>query len=190
MAPELLSSPPSPFMLTIPPPRPVSVNSLARAPVSATIPYQKGTGTRSTSAEIQIHDDSDAPTVMPSQLDCETPMDTEMEGTQLNAAESHPRRSELRFENLPIEIHEAILDHLFGERASAFTTTAPGKSSARSWTKALRHPRRKALSNLSLIARVWRPLVQDRIYRHSELFSAFHLEVLFRLLTFLATQSK
>ncbi|OJJ34495.1 hypothetical protein ASPWEDRAFT_173909 [Aspergillus wentii DTO 134E9] len=166
MAPELLSSPPSPFMLTIPPPRPVSVNSLARAPVSATIPYQKGTGTRSTSAEIQIHDDSDAPTVMPSQLDCETPMDTEMEGTQLNAAESHPRRSELRFENLPIEIHEAILDHLFGERASAFTTTAPGKSSARSWTKALRHPRRKALSNLSLIARVWRPLVQDRIYRH------------------------
>jgi hypothetical protein len=72
----------------------------------------------------------------------------------------------LRFENLPIEIHEAILDHIFGERASTVTANSPSKPSARSWSKALRHPRRKALSNLALISPIWRPLVQDRIYRH------------------------
>ncbi|THD00100.1 hypothetical protein EYZ11_000425 [Aspergillus tanneri] len=72
----------------------------------------------------------------------------------------------LRFEDLPIEIHEAILDYLFGERASALTSVGPSKPSARGWNKSLRHPRRKALSNLSLISPVWRSLVQERIYRH------------------------
>lgn len=54
-------------------------------------------------------------------------------------AQTHPP-SDLRFENLPIEIHEAILDHLFGERASTHTSASSGKPSAQSWVKALRHP--------------------------------------------------
>jgi hypothetical protein len=74
----------------------------------------------------------------------------------------------LQFENLPAEIHEAVLDHLFGVRAATLASACPGKSSATSWSKALRHPRRKALSNLALVSPVWRPLVQERIYRHSQ----------------------
>ena len=169
-----MSSTSSPLMLsTVPPPRPVSVNSLARGPLSSSISYQKSSG-RSTSAEIQIHDDSAAPTSAPALPDCQSPVDTEMNDAHnntINVNEPEPRsyRSEACFENLPIEIHEAILDCLFGERAPASATVTHVKSAARSWTRALRHPRRKALSDLSLISQVWRPLVQSRIYRHSEL---------------------
>ncbi|KAH8429049.1 uncharacterized protein LDX57_006720 [Aspergillus melleus] len=155
------------MLSTIPPPRPVSVNSLARASVSS-IPYSKPT--RCTSAEYQAHDDPSPPLPPPSapgQLACQSPIDTEMDEAvlQIDPVETSDQ-PDLRFEDLPIEIHEAILDYLFGERTSALTTAGPGKSSARSWNKSLRHPRRKALSNLSLISPVWRSLVQERIYRH------------------------
>lgn len=154
---------------TLPPPRPVSVNSLARAPATPPLPFQKTS--RSTSADIQILDGPDLSVLSNPHVQCHGAPDTEMSDSQWTPVEE-PRsqqRFELRFENLPVEIHDAILDHLFGERASTLTTTTPGKSSARSWSKALRHPRRKALSNLALISPIWRPLVQDRIYRHSEL---------------------
>ena len=170
-----MSTSSSPSMLSNipPPPRPVSVNSLAKGPLSSSISYQKPSG-RSTSAEIQIHDDSAAPTSAPALPDCQSPVDTEMNDAHnntinLNQPESRSYRSEACFENLPIEIHEAILDCLFGERAPASATVTHVRSAARSWIRALRHPRRKALSDLSLISRVWRPLVQSRIYRHSEL---------------------
>ena len=170
-----MSTSSSPSMLSNipPPPRPVSVNSLAKGPLSSSVSYQKPSG-RSTSAEIQIHDDSAAPTSAPALPDCQSPVDTEMNDAHnntinLNQPESRSYLSEACFENLPIEIHEAILDCLFGERAPASATVTHVKSAARSWTRALRHPRRKALSDLSLISQVWRPLVQSRIYRHSEL---------------------
>ncbi|KAL1999290.1 hypothetical protein VTN02DRAFT_4731 [Thermoascus thermophilus] len=167
--------PSEPLMIsTIPPPRPVSVNSLARAPVPSPLSVQK-TG-RSTSADIHLHDGPDlssaSASASSSSPDPAWPdiVDTDMlDSPPLSgpARDARPSpRPELRFDNLPIEIHEAILDHLFGERASTLASAAPGKASARSWSKALRHPRRKALSNLALISPVWRPLVQGRIYRH------------------------
>ncbi|KAF3013492.1 hypothetical protein E8E14_005475 [Neopestalotiopsis sp. 37M] len=69
---------------------------------------------------------------------------------------------------LPAEIHECILDHLFGYRVS---TTSPSSLSipsvnARSWSTALRHSRRKELSNLALVTPLWRDLVQARLFRH------------------------
>ncbi|PGH31973.1 hypothetical protein GX50_05238 [[Emmonsia] crescens] len=77
-----------------------------------------------------------------------------------------PLPPRILFENLPIEIHEAILDHLFGVRGSTLASLSPTKYSPNSWSKALRHPRRKALSDLALVSSQWRPLVQERIYRH------------------------
>lgn len=153
---------------TIPPPRPVSVNSLARA--SATIPFKSQSQShRCTSAEYQPHDDLAPPLPPPSapgQLACQSPIDTDMDEALAAVPGSDPER---RFENLPIEIHEAVLDYLFGERTAALTTAGPGRPSARSWNQSMRHPRRKALSNLSLITPIWRSLVQERIYRHSML---------------------
>jgi hypothetical protein len=66
--------------------------------------------------------------------------------------------------DLPTEIHECILDHLFGFRVSAAS-----KSSITRWGTALRHPRRKELSELSLVSRAWRILIQERLYRHIKL---------------------
>ncbi|KAI0023910.1 hypothetical protein F4780DRAFT_776527 [Xylariomycetidae sp. FL0641] len=77
----------------------------------------------------------------------------------------------LTLSQLPAEIHECILDHLFGYRVS---TTSPSSLSipsvnARSWSTALRHSRRKELSNLALVSPLWRDLVQQRLYRHIKL---------------------
>ena len=70
--------------------------------------------------------------------------------------------------NLPTEIHECILDHLFGVRGSASSRTPCSmKSKAlRSWGTALRHSRRREVSELALVSNTWRHLIQDRLYRH------------------------
>ncbi|KAL2268208.1 hypothetical protein VTJ83DRAFT_3054 [Remersonia thermophila] len=65
---------------------------------------------------------------------------------------------------LPAEIHECILDHLFGFRVSAAS-----KSSITRWGTALRHPRRRELSELALVSPAWRVMIQERLYRHVKL---------------------
>jgi hypothetical protein len=77
----------------------------------------------------------------------------------------------LTLTQLPAEIHECILDHIFGYRVS---TSSPSSLSipsvnARSWSTALRHSRRKELSNLALVSPLWRDLIQERLYRHIKL---------------------
>lgn len=66
--------------------------------------------------------------------------------------------------DLPAEITECILDHLFGFRVSP-----KSKSSITRWGTALRHPRRKELSELSLVSKTWKILIQERLYRHIKL---------------------
>ncbi|KAK1826220.1 hypothetical protein QBC39DRAFT_27865 [Podospora conica] len=66
--------------------------------------------------------------------------------------------------DLPAEIHECILDHLFGYRVSP-----QSKSSIVRWGTALRHPRRKELSEFALVSGTWRVLIQERLYRHIKL---------------------
>ncbi len=71
------------------------------------------------------------------------------------------------FCDLPVEIHECILDHLFGVRASASSGTTAGRTKIlRSWGTALRHSRRREVSELALVSRKWRSLIQERLYRH------------------------
>lgn len=72
----------------------------------------------------------------------------------------------LNLNDLPAEIHECILDHLFGYRVSTTSKSSVGMSS---WGTALRHSRRKELSRLALVSRVWRDLIQERLYRHIKL---------------------
>ncbi|KAI1099680.1 hypothetical protein F4804DRAFT_345309 [Jackrogersella minutella] len=82
----------------------------------------------------------------------------------------------LTLAQLPAEIHECILDHIFGYRVS---TTSPSSLNipsvnARSWSTALRHSRRKELSNLALMCPLWRDLIQQRLYRHIKLKATVH----------------
>jgi hypothetical protein len=81
---------------------------------------------------------------------------------ELQQAENVPA-TKMTFSRLPTEIHELILDHLFGVRASTVNTT----SSSRGWSTALRHSRRRQLSNVALISRSYRELVQGRLFKHS-----------------------
>jgi hypothetical protein len=82
---------------------------------------------------------------------------------ELQQAENAPA-SKMTFSRLPTEIHELVLDYLFGVRASTANTT----SSSRGWSTALRHSRRRQLSDVALISRSYRELVQGRLFKHSE----------------------
>ncbi|KAI3324868.1 hypothetical protein HD806DRAFT_521888 [Xylariaceae sp. AK1471] len=84
------------------------------------------------------------------------------------AIDEHPV---LTLSQLPAEIHECILDHIFGYRVSASSPSSLSIPSvnARSWSTALRHSRRKELSNLALVSPLWRALIQARLYRHIKL---------------------
>lgn len=76
--------------------------------------------------------------------------------------------------DLPIEIHDAVIDHLAGAMGSS---SSPNSYRLRTnWGKEYRHPRRKDLSDLALVSRIWRRLIQERLYRHSELFQEAFLE--------------
>ncbi|KAL2061431.1 hypothetical protein VTL71DRAFT_7704 [Oculimacula yallundae] len=85
------------------------------------------------------------------------------------AAQYPPRTtSKSPLVDLPIEIHECILDHLFGQRTSASSRTAAAGNTKilRGWGTALRHSRRREVSELALVSKRWRELIQDRLYRH------------------------
>jgi hypothetical protein len=74
------------------------------------------------------------------------------------------------FNELPTEVHEAILDHLFGYCISPTSSSAMRISSlTRCWSSVLRHCRRRELADLALVNSVWRTLVQQRLYRHIKL---------------------
>lgn len=66
--------------------------------------------------------------------------------------------------DLPLEVQGNILDYIFGDMHAVYTANSSlrGKNVASS----MRHPRRKAVSDLALVSRTWRELVQARIYRH------------------------
>lgn len=79
-------------------------------------------------------------------------------------------RPAIHFALLPTEVHETILDHLFGYTVSpASIITALAGSSCRSLGTALRHSRRREMTDLALVSRLWRILVQQRLYRHIKL---------------------
>ena len=168
-SPNLLSSSLAPFMISaIPSPQPVLVDSIASAPITG--PASAGKPNYSITSNILCRDTCEnlISNTIPGNED-QSDLPAESPASTISA----PVQSGIQFVNLPVEIHELILDYIFGRRASAGNHTAYGESSAQNWSKALHHPRRKALTNLALTCRVWTGLVQSRIYRHSE----FHLTV-------------
>lgn len=79
----------------------------------------------------------------------------------LPAGNETSRLSSKNIRDLPIEIQEQIINHIAG------VLEVPKSShGSRHWNNAMRHPRRKQLSDLSLVTKRWRPLIQNRLYRH------------------------
>lgn len=68
----------------------------------------------------------------------------------------------IEFAKLPTEIHEFILDHLFGVRSS----TLPSATTSKGWSTALRHSRKRQLCDLALVNKEYRLLVQGRLFKH------------------------
>ena len=71
-----------------------------------------------------------------------------------------------RLEDLPIEIQEGVLDVLAGNLNSTSSSTIERNRGMRNWSNAMRHPRRRQLSDLSLVSKTWRRMIQERLYRH------------------------
>ncbi|KAL9028778.1 MAG: hypothetical protein Q9180_007117 [Flavoplaca navasiana] len=72
----------------------------------------------------------------------------------------------LRLTALPVEVQEGIIDHLAGHLIGITPASAVTTSGLRNWSTAMRHPRRKQLSDLALVSKTWRALIQERLYRH------------------------
>ncbi|KAL9107902.1 MAG: hypothetical protein Q9227_007224 [Pyrenula ochraceoflavens] len=77
------------------------------------------------------------------------------------STEQRPQRCGLQ--ELPSEIQDLILDFLLGDLVAVSSTS--GNASVRV-SAAMRHPRRKELSDMALVNKTWRDLVQGRIFRH------------------------
>ncbi|ETI28911.1 hypothetical protein G647_01363 [Cladophialophora carrionii CBS 160.54] len=73
-------------------------------------------------------------------------------------------RPPMSLSDLPLEVQGKVLDFIFGDMHSVYagSTSLRGKSVS----SLMRHPRRKAVSDLALVSPTWRDLVQERIYRH------------------------
>ncbi len=94
----------------------------------------------------------------------------ERDAEDLESGEDRMARRRLKkgLEDLPLEIQGLILDYLFGDIHSVTFTATSFPSGVSRLTSAMRHPRRKALTDVALVSPTWRELVQERIYRHSE----------------------
>ena len=69
--------------------------------------------------------------------------------------------------DLPPELLGRVLDFLLGHMSAAISTQiSVTPQASKSVASVMRHPRRKALSDIALISRAWRKPVQERIYRH------------------------
>lgn len=140
----------------------ISIDPLSNSSPPTTLDSLHSSSSR-TYGPFQEPDHDDSSQSSQSQHQSES-IDVEMSDS---TAPSDPPSMSLQFDHLPTEIHEAILDHLFGVRGAALAAITATNSTASSWSKTLRHPRRKVLSDLALVSPIWRPLVQERIYRHS-----------------------
>lgn len=101
-------------------------------------------------------------------VDSQTGYGTESEVTLFDSI--HQFMPAIRLVDLPIEIQEGILDHIFGSRVSSTSRSSMKVSSVKriDYT-AMRHCRRRELTDLSLVSSAWRVLIQQRLYRHIKL---------------------
>ncbi|OAR00302.1 hypothetical protein LLEC1_03795 [Akanthomyces lecanii] len=82
----------------------------------------------------------------------------------------HESRPVGHFAIAPIEVHEAILDQLFGVCAPVSRRSGLwSPNSARGLGTATRSSRRREMTELALVDPTWRILVQQRLYRHIKL---------------------
>ncbi|KZF24203.1 hypothetical protein L228DRAFT_259454 [Xylona heveae TC161] len=83
------------------------------------------------------------------------------------------------FSDLPPEIHENIIDHVFGHRGSMSRSHSAAETRC-DWRGIMRNPGWIQHSQLALVSHVWRQLVQQRIYRNIRVRGTFDQITYFR----------
>ena len=81
-----------------------------------------------------------------------------------------------RLQDLPEEIQQGILDGLMGNLSSTSSSAVVRRQGMRNWSTAMRHPRGRHLSDLALVSKEWRRMIQERLYRHGELSQNFYIQ--------------
>jgi len=94
--------------------------------------------------------------------------------TSLTPPESPPdpipsKPKPTRLQDLPEEIQQGILDSLMGNLSSTSSSAVVRSQGMRDWSTAMRHPRGRQLSDLALVSKEWRRMIQERLYRHGRL---------------------
>ncbi|KAK5090333.1 hypothetical protein LTR05_000505 [Lithohypha guttulata] len=87
--------------------------------------------------------------------------DPTMNGAEEERANPTQSTRHTNFPDLPEEIQNRILDYIFGD-----LRPVNAASTSTSLSHRMRHPRRKAVSELALVSPDMRIMVQERIYRH------------------------
>ena len=108
--------------------------------------------------DISVHSSSQAES-----QNAEDPLPRQVANTFKHAG--HPQ---ITLNHLPLEIQDGIIGFIHGTLSSAVSDGVRIGSGITNWNRVMRHPRRKQLSDLALVSRTWRGLVQQRLYRHSE----------------------
>src|SRR2546423_245641 len=93
-------------------------------------------------------------------------LDKEVEVVQMDSAPTSSPTASLSIEDLPPEVQGLILDYIFGDLHSITSGSIAFQPGSKNISSYMRHPRRKAVSDMALISPAWRDLVQERIYRH------------------------
>lgn len=65
------------------------------------------------------------------------------------------------FNNLPVEIHDLIVDYVLGEPVVLIKTKTPAGRAAKTWIAT------PGDASLALVSCVWRVLIQRRLFSHS-----------------------
>lgn len=110
-------------------------------------------------------DDQDVPPhqIQSTEVDRELAVEPPLEPMDM-AKETHGTQ----LQDLPEEIQQSILNILIGNLRSTSSSMAQQNQSTRNWSNVMRHPRRRDLSDLALVSRSWRCMVQERLFRHSK----------------------
>jgi hypothetical protein len=74
-----------------------------------------------------------------------------------------------KIDDLPLEILEGVFGHVVGHLGSTSSDPSNSLHTVRNWNAVMRHPRRKKVADLALVSSTWRKLIQERVYRHSEM---------------------
>lgn len=78
-----------------------------------------------------------------------------------------PRSHLINLEAMPAEILELIAGYVVGHLGSANGGSTDSEACIKNWNEIMRHPRRRNISDLALTSRIWRRLIQERLFRHS-----------------------